>query len=169
MLLGMAVSAQPDYETAVNDLKQHWNTLETYCTDCHNARFDQTLAQVDRWQAERTCLPERLADIRTVMAREFAAWVDADAAWERLAPVPMSVVCFRWAPAGTSEAERDAANARILEQVNASGRVYLSHTKLDGRYTIRLAIGNLRTERRHVAEAWSQLRGAAAQRPMRPL
>ena len=74
----------------------------------------------------------------------------------------MSVVCFRWAPPGTSAEERDAANARILKRVNASGRVYLSHTKLDRRYTIRLAIGNLRTEPRHVAEAWALPRAAVA-------
>jgi hypothetical protein len=49
-----------------------WNE-QFACADCHNARFDKTLAQVDRWQQARTCLPERLADIRSVMAREFAA------------------------------------------------------------------------------------------------
>ena len=96
------------------------------------------------------------------LAREFAGWVDDDAAWERMAPVPMSVVCFRWAPPGTSEEERAALNARIMEAVNASGRVYLSHTKLGDVYTLRVAIGNLRTERRHVAEAWRLLREAAA-------
>jgi aromatic-L-amino-acid decarboxylase len=96
------------------------------------------------------------------MAREFAAWVDAAADWERVAPVPFSLVCFRYAPAGTSEAERDALNAAILERVNASGSAYLSHTKLDGRYVLRLAIGNMRTEPRHVGEAWRLLRAAAA-------
>ena len=97
------------------------------------------------------------------LAQEFASWVDADPDWERLAPTPLSVVCFRYAPAGTSEAERNALNAAILERVNASGRVYLSHTKLGDAYTLRLAIGNLRTERRHVSEAWRLLREAAAQ------
>jgi aromatic-L-amino-acid decarboxylase len=96
------------------------------------------------------------------MARELAAWVDAAPDWERVAPVPFSLVCFRYAPAGTSEADRDAANSAILERVNASGSAYLSHTKLDGRYVLRLAIGNLRTERRHVEHAWRLLREAAA-------
>jgi aromatic-L-amino-acid decarboxylase len=96
------------------------------------------------------------------MAREFAAWVDAAPEWERVAPVPFSLVCFRYAPAGTSEAEREALNAAILERVNASGRAYLSHTKLNGRYVLRLAIGNMRTEPRHVSEAWRLLREAAA-------
>jgi len=60
-----------------------------------------------------------------------------------------------------SEADRDAANAAILDRVNASGSAYLSHTKLNGRYVLRLAIGNLRTEPRHVANAWRLLREAA--------
>ncbi len=97
-----------------------------------------------------------------VMAREFAEWVDATPDWERVAPVPFSLVCFRYAPAGTSEAEREALNAAILERVNASGRAYLSHTKLNGRYVLRLAIGNMRTEPRHVSDAWRLLREAAA-------
>jgi aromatic-L-amino-acid decarboxylase len=95
------------------------------------------------------------------MAREFAGWIDAAAEWERVAPVPFSLVCFRYAPPGASEAERAALNEAILERVNASGRVYLSHTKLGDRYVLRLAIGNMRTERRHVAEAWRLLQDAA--------
>ena len=95
------------------------------------------------------------------MAREFAAWVDADPEWERVAPVPFSLVCFRCAPEHSSEPERDALNAAILEHVNASGDAYISHTKLGGRYVLRLAIGNMRTERRHVETAWQLLREAA--------
>ncbi len=96
------------------------------------------------------------------MARDFAGWVDAAPDWERVAPVPFSLVCFRYAPVGTSDAERDALNASILERINASGRAYLSHTKLNGRYVLRLAIGNMRTEPRHVSDAWRLLREAAA-------
>ena len=52
----------------------------------------------------------------------------------------------------------DGLNEALLDAVNATGKVYLSHTKLNGRYTLRLAIGNLRTTEAHVAEAWALLR-----------
>ena len=98
------------------------------------------------------------------LAREFAAWVDAAPNWRRVAPVHFSLVCFRYDPGGPdlNADKTDALNAAILERVNASGEVYLSHTKLGGRYTIRLAIGNVRTEFRHVAAAWRLLQDAAA-------
>jgi aromatic-L-amino-acid decarboxylase len=108
-------------------------------------------------------IARRLAE-HCALAREFASWVEADPDWTLAAPVPFSLVCFRYAPAGTSDAEADALNERILAAVNASGRAYLSHTKLHGRYVLRLAIGNLRTERRHLEEAWDALRGAVEHR-----
>jgi aromatic-L-amino-acid decarboxylase len=96
------------------------------------------------------------------LAKEFASWVDAAPEFERLAPVPFSVVCFRYHPAGlTDEAELERLNARLLSDVNASGDVFLSHTKLDGRFTIRLAIGNLSTRESHVARAWELVHSAA--------
>jgi aromatic-L-amino-acid/L-tryptophan decarboxylase len=97
------------------------------------------------------------------LARLFAAWVDEADEFERLAPVPMSVVCFRWKPAGVSgEAERDRSNAALLERVNATGEVFLSHTVLDGRFVLRLAIGHIRTAEHHVARAWDIVRAEAA-------
>jgi aromatic-L-amino-acid decarboxylase len=60
------------------------------------------------------------------------------------------------------ETELDARNAAIMDAVNRTGEVFLSHTRLAGRFTIRLAIGNLRTEERHVERAWVLLREAAA-------
>jgi aromatic-L-amino-acid/L-tryptophan decarboxylase len=94
------------------------------------------------------------------LARLFAGWVDADPDFERLAPVPFSVVCFRAKPRGRdlSDAELEALNQRLLDAMNATGEVFLSHTKLNGRFTLRLAVGNLRTEERHVARAWELAR-----------
>jgi aromatic-L-amino-acid decarboxylase len=97
------------------------------------------------------------------MAQRFAGWVDAAPDWERLAPVPFSTVCFRWNPAdGASEQALDARNAEIMDAVNRSGEIFLSHTRLGGPFTIRLSVGNLRTEPRHVERAWELLREAAA-------
>ncbi len=105
-------------------------------------------------------LAERL-EKHVQLAQTFAGWVRAEPAWEVVAPHPFSLVCFRYAPHDVIEAERNALNERIMAEVNASGEVYLSHTKLHGRYVLRLAIGNIRTEERHVARAWELLRQAA--------
>jgi len=92
------------------------------------------------------------------LAQLFASWVDADPDWERLAPVPFGTVCFRYCRGP----ELDAKNAAILDRVNASGKVFLSHTKLKDRYTIRVAIGNPRQTEAHVARCWALLKDAAA-------
>lgn len=96
------------------------------------------------------------------LADEFAAWVEAEPDWEVLAPHPFSVVCFRYRRAGMSEEEAEHFNAALMESVNATGDVFISHTKLDGRYALRLAIGNLRTQRSDVEAAWDTLREKAA-------
>jgi aromatic-L-amino-acid/L-tryptophan decarboxylase len=97
------------------------------------------------------------------LARDFAAQVDAAPGWERLAPVPFSTVCFRRRPASIADDEvaLERHNANVMEAVNRTGEVFLSHTKLDGRFAIRLSVGNVRTEARHVARAWELLREAA--------
>lgn len=90
------------------------------------------------------------------LARLFAGWVDADPGFERLAPVPMSVVCFRARPAAIADdpAALDRFNEQLLERLNASGRLFLSHTKLRGAFTLRFAIGHVRTTETIVADAW---------------
>lgn len=108
----------------------------------------------------RRGIAERLRE-HMRLARELAAEIDAAPGWERLAPVPFSVVVFRCRPAGWSEERCDALNERILEAVNASGEAFLSHTRLRGRYALRLAVGNLRTGAAHVRRAWELLRTAA--------
>ncbi|MGZ8527237.1 MAG: pyridoxal phosphate-dependent decarboxylase family protein [Candidatus Limnocylindrales bacterium] len=103
------------------------------------------------------------------LAERFAAAVDGDADWERLAPVPFSTVCLRWRPARLAGREDepetrallDERNAAIVEAVNRTGEVFLSHTRLADRFAIRLAIGNIRTEPRHVERAWELLRREA--------
>ncbi|MBI2763474.1 MAG: amino acid decarboxylase [Chloroflexi bacterium] len=102
-------------------------------------------------------------------AQAFASWVDADPSFERLAPAPFSTVCLRYAPpgppreSGRARDERlDSLNQDLLEAVNRTGEVFLSHTRLDGRFAIRVALGQIRTEDRHVARAWEILRREAA-------
>ena len=97
------------------------------------------------------------------LAADFAGWIDADPAWERLAEVPLNTVCFRYKPSGiTNEEELATINQAILDRVNTEGVIYLTHTRLDDVFTLRLAVGQTRTEAEHVAEAWRVLQKAAA-------
>ena len=112
----------------------------------------------------------RRIEAHLALAAELAARIDADPAWERLAPVPFSTVCFRYRPprlVGREDepevrAWLDETNTTLMDAVNRTGEVFLSHTRLDGRFTIRVAIGNLRTEPEHLERTWALLREAAA-------
>jgi aromatic-L-amino-acid/L-tryptophan decarboxylase len=97
------------------------------------------------------------------LAQEFAGSLRGEPHWEVLAPHPLSVVCFRYAPPGMDDASLERLNAAILNAVNATGEAFISHTKIDGRYAIRLAIGNLRTQRADVEHAWELLKRSARQ------
>jgi aromatic-L-amino-acid decarboxylase len=89
------------------------------------------------------------------LAREFAAWVDQDPDFELAAPVPVNLVCFR-------HVGGDEVNEAIMHRLNTSGELFLTHTKLDGRFTLRLSIGQTRTEERHVRKAWELIRTATS-------
>lgn len=91
------------------------------------------------------------------LARLFGAWVDESEQWELLAPVPFALVCFRARPGGLPETAVNELNERIMNEINASGEAYLSHTKLNGRYTIRLSVGSIRVELRHLEKIWRHL------------
>jgi aromatic-L-amino-acid decarboxylase len=88
------------------------------------------------------------------LAQEFAGWVDEDPAFEMAAPVPLALVCFR-------HVGGDDVNQRIMDRVNASGRMFMTHTRLDGKLTLRMSIGQRTTEHRHVEQAWETIREAA--------
>jgi aromatic-L-amino-acid decarboxylase len=88
------------------------------------------------------------------LAQEFAGWVGADSRFEIVAPHPFSLVCFRLRA-------DDVTNERLLGRVNGTGQTYLTHTKVDGRYALRLAIGSPLTEERHVAAAWKLIQASA--------
>jgi aromatic-L-amino-acid/L-tryptophan decarboxylase len=87
------------------------------------------------------------------LAELFEGWVRDEPGWELCAPRPFSVVCFR-------RDGSDEENEALLERVNASGEIFISHTRLNGRYVLRLAIGNERTTEDDVRRAWDVLRSA---------
>jgi aromatic-L-amino-acid decarboxylase len=89
------------------------------------------------------------------LAQHFAARVDDHPDFELAAPVPLNLVCFR-------HRAGDAFNAELVERLNDGGTLYLTHTRLDGRYTIRCSIGQTRTTQRHVDAAWDQITRVAA-------
>ncbi len=95
------------------------------------------------------------------LARLFEALVRSEPGFEVLAPVNLSLVCFRWNDGRRSEEELAALNQKLPDKVNASGRVYLTHTSLRGKYTIRLVVGQRTTEERHVRLAWELLTSEA--------
>jgi len=89
------------------------------------------------------------------LAQLFASWVEEAPGWEVVAPHPFSVVCFR-------RDGSDEENEAILASVNASGQAFLSHTRLNGRLVLHLAVGNVRTTEDDVRRAWDALEQAAA-------
>ena len=99
------------------------------------------------------------ARLRThiALADQLAGWIEEDPRFEVAAPHPFSLVVFRAVPPG--DADPDDWNQTLLEAVNRDGRVFLSHTTVDGRYAIRLAVGSARGTEQAVQEAWSLLTG----------
>ena len=89
------------------------------------------------------------------MGMEFASWVVADDRFEIVAPAPLNLVCFR-------HIGGDELNQRLLETINQSGDLYLTHTKLNEQYVLRLCVGQTYTEKRHVQSAWRKLQDTAS-------
>jgi aromatic-L-amino-acid decarboxylase len=87
-------------------------------------------------------------------------WVEADARFELLAPADLALVCFRLND-GSDEAGLNELNRRFLERINAAGPVFLTHTTLRGKYTVRFVVGQRTTEERHVRGAWDVISAAA--------
>jgi len=98
---------------------------------------------------------QRLIREHLRLAELFEGWVREEPGWSLCAPRPFSLVCFRLDAS-------DEANEALLERVNASGEVFLSHTRLGGRYVLRLAVGSARTREADVRLAWDVLRREAA-------
>jgi aromatic-L-amino-acid decarboxylase len=124
------------------------------------------------WFVMRTYGAEGLRQLirsHMAMARGFAEWIDADPEWERLAPTDFSVVVFRHVPRDArNPGQIEALNTELLARINATGEVFLSHTRVRGKYALRLAIGNFHTQTRHVERAWQIAQETAASLALAP-
>jgi aromatic-L-amino-acid decarboxylase len=140
-----AFSLVPDYLRTPEDV---------YALSDYGPALGRRFRSLKLWAVLRCFGAERLRAIQREhirLAQLFASWVDGDPDWELVAPQRFSLVVFR-------RNGSDAENEAILERVNASGEIFLSHTKLEGRYVLRLAIGNARTQEDDVRRAWEVLR-----------
>jgi len=88
------------------------------------------------------------------LAQKFLVWVEQDERFEVAAPAPLNLVCFR-------HRGGDKANEELMNRLNRSGALYLTHTKLDGKFTLRICIGQTNTEERHVEHAWERIQEEA--------
>lgn len=114
-------------------------------------------------------LRERIRE-HCALASDLAARIGAEPGFELAAPVPFSTVCFRALPAGEPDpVAADRFNERLLARVNAAGPFFLSHTVLAGRYTLRVAIGNVKTTGVHIDALWDLLREQAISLRVEPL
>jgi aromatic-L-amino-acid decarboxylase len=149
-ILRRAFSLTPDYLKTQEDPRAH-NLMD------YGVPLGHRFRALKLWFVMRYFGRERLETMlrqHIQWARDFAALVDAHPKFERVAPVPLSVVCFRYQGS-------DDENRTIMEKVNASGRVFIATTVLNRKLTLRLAIGNLETTWKDVQEAWELLRNAA--------
>jgi aromatic-L-amino-acid decarboxylase len=158
-VLRAAFALAPDYLTTLEG-KEVRNLMDT------GVPLGRRFRALKLWMVLRAMGARAIRDRLSAhvhLAQQLARWIDDHPDFERLAPVPFSVVCFRWKPADTrlSEEEIDKANERLLNDVNRSGEVFLSHTRLGGRFVIRVAIGHLHTTERHVRRAWELLQECA--------
>jgi aromatic-L-amino-acid/L-tryptophan decarboxylase len=88
------------------------------------------------------------------LAQQFAEWVQVDARFEIAAPAPLNLVCFR-------HKGGDAVNQTIMDRLNCGGDLFLTHTKLNGKVTLRLCVGQTNTQARHVERAWERIKQEA--------
>lgn len=156
-LLKRAFQHIPDY-LVVNDGKDAVNLMD------YGVALGRRFRALKLWFVIRHFGVEGLRSMvreHIGIARRLAEWIDADPELERMAEVNFSTVVFRHRPPGLSDEGLDEHNARILEAVNGTREVYLSHTRVRKRYSLRIAIGNIHTTEVHVRRAFDLVRETA--------
>jgi aromatic-L-amino-acid decarboxylase len=147
-------SRPEDFRKAFSLVPEYLRTPEdVYALSEYGPALGRRFRSLKLWAVLRCFGAERLRAMQREqmrLAELFASWVEGDPAWELVAPQRFSLVCFR-------RSGSDEENEQILERANQSGEIFLSHTKLDGRYVMRLAIGNARTTEDDVRRAWEVL------------
>src|SRR5882672_5905502 len=151
-----AFSLVPEYLTTAEGDRGVRNLMDT------GIQLGRRFRSLKLWMMLRHFGAERLREVireHIRLAQQFGRRVDEHPDFERLAPVPFAVVCFRANPRHLTlgAADLDLFNERLLEAVNATGDVFLSHTRLNGAFVIRIAIGHLRTTTAHTTRAWELL------------
>jgi aromatic-L-amino-acid decarboxylase len=134
----------------------------------HSIALGRRFRALKLWYVLRSFGVEHLSAVlreHIRLAGLLAGWVQQAPDFELLAPVDFSLVCLRYLPQGATEVETNAANERLLQAINATGEFFLSHAKLEGRYAIRVAIGNLNTTESHVRRLWELFQDLARHQP----
>ena len=102
----------------------------------------------------QTGLIERIRE-HCRLAKMFASWIEKSEDWELLSPVPFALVCFRACPKNVEDSNE--LNEKLMNAVNETGEAYISHTKLNGEFTLRVSIGSIRIEERNIEKLWDLL------------
>jgi aromatic-L-amino-acid decarboxylase len=153
-VLKSAFSLVPEYLRSVHD-----SDVENYME--YGVALGRRFRALKLWFVLRYFGAEGLAariNDHFRLAAMFKDWIDQDPSFERIAPVPLTTVCFRAHPQGVDDDEAlNAINDRLMHAVNASGQMFITQTKLSDRTVLRLVVSHLRTEQRHVEHAWQLL------------
>jgi aromatic-L-amino-acid decarboxylase len=148
-------SRPDDFRRAFSLVPEYLRTPEdAYALSDYGPALGRRFRSLKLWAVLRCYGREGLQRIvreHVRLAELFAAWVDADPAWELVAPQRFSLVVFRLCGS-------DKENEALLERVNRGGEIFISHTRLAGRYVLRFAIGNARTTEEDVRRGWEALR-----------
>ncbi len=149
-VLKSAFSIVPDYLKTSED-----NSVKNYMD--YGIQLGRRFRSMKLWFVFRYFGIEGLMKIyreHLRLGKLFAGWIDEEKNFERLAPVPFSTICFRALSANRSEVQINKFNEKLLEEINSTGKVLLSHTILNGKFTIRLVVSGIRTAENDLRDSW---------------